>query len=292
MSFAQFEREVIGERVRDKIAASKKRGIWVGGSVPLGYASVSKKVVIVPDDAEKVRTIFRRYLASNGKIRGDGVGPLAELLKNRFLIGEVVCRREVYRGEHEAILDRALFNAVQDKLAAQAVARRNKLRGSPAILMGRIFDDQGNRMSPTHSNKRGVRYRYYASRAVVRGRKATGGAIPRVSCTELETAIVSALRQQVQLPDVGDEAIPNSARELIARYVDRIVVKADTIEVWWSIAVRQDERSAWEHGLESANRSLASDSPAAILRSNVAISSTNIVQKGLAFGRHWSGTVR
>src|SRR6516164_2037191 len=112
MSFAQFEREVIGERVRDKIAASKKRGIWVGGSVPLGYASVSKKVVIVPDDAEKVRTIFRRYLAldsitalaqdlehqgirtrrqvlSNGKsveTSLSGLAPSLRLLKNRFLI--------------------------------------------------------------------------------------------------------------------------------------------------------------------------------------------------------------
>jgi hypothetical protein len=280
LSFAQFEREVIGERVRDKIAGSKKKGIWVGGLVPLGYASVNKKVVIVPDDAEKVRTIFRRYLAlgsitalaqdlehqgirtrrqvlSNGKIRGDipfGVGPLADLLKNRFLIGEVVYRGEVYRGEHEPILDRALFNAVQDKLAARAVARRNKLRGSPAILMGRIFDDQGNRMSPTHSNKRGVRYRYYVSHAAVHGRKANSGKVPRVSCTELETAVVSALRQQVQLPDVGGETIPNSARELIERYVDRIVVKADTIEVWWSSAVRQNEHSAGTHDLESENK--------------------------------------
>jgi site-specific DNA recombinase len=125
LSFAQFERQVIGERVRDKIAASKKKGIWVGGSVPLGYPSVDKKVVIVPEDAEKVRTIFRRYLEvgsipalaqylqrqrirtrrqtlSNGKIRGDipfGVGALHQLLKNRFLIGDVVYRGEVYREE-------------------------------------------------------------------------------------------------------------------------------------------------------------------------------------------------
>jgi site-specific DNA recombinase len=125
LSFAQFEREVVGERVRDKIAASKKKGIWVGGSVPLGYPSVDKKVVIVPEDAEKVRTIFRRYLEvgsipalaqylqrqrirtrrqtlSNGKIRGDipfGVGALHQLLKNRFLIGDVVYRGEVYREE-------------------------------------------------------------------------------------------------------------------------------------------------------------------------------------------------
>jgi site-specific DNA recombinase len=162
LSFAQFEREVIGERVRDKIAASKKKGIWVGGSVPLGCSSVDKKLVIVLEDAEKVRTIFRRYLdlgsitalaqdlerqgirtrrqvLSNGKIRGDipfGVGSLAQLLKNPFLIGKVVYRGEVHPGEHEPILDRALFEAVQEKLAAQAVDRQNRLRGSPAILIG------------------------------------------------------------------------------------------------------------------------------------------------------------
>ena len=78
-------------------------------------------------------------------------------LKNRFLTGEVVCRGEVYPGEQEPILDRALFDAVQAKLVAHAIARRNKRRASSAILMGRIFDDHGNRMSPTHSNKRGVK---------------------------------------------------------------------------------------------------------------------------------------
>jgi hypothetical protein len=109
----------------------------------------------------------RRQVLSNGKIRGDipfGVGALHQLLKikNRFLIGEISYRGEVHRGEHEPVLDRALFDAVQAKLGAQAVARQNKLTGSPAILMGRIFDEHGNRMSPTHSNKRGVRYRYVA----------------------------------------------------------------------------------------------------------------------------------
>ena len=132
LSFAQFEREVIGERVRDKIAASKAKGIWVGGSVPLGYASVNKKLVVVPEEAETVRLIFRRYLElgsirrsgrrtgpqrirtrrqklSTGKLRGGirfGVGPLAHLLRNRFYIGEVVYRGAIYRGEHEPILDR------------------------------------------------------------------------------------------------------------------------------------------------------------------------------------------
>jgi DNA invertase Pin-like site-specific DNA recombinase len=153
LSFAQFEREVIGERVRDKIAASKRKGIWVGGPVPLGYRCIDKKLVIVPAEAETVRLIFRRYfeLGSMGtlmeeldrqgirtkanrladsRVRGGirfGVGPLAHVLKNRFYIGEVVYRGEVHRGEHEPILARDLFDAVQAKLATNAVARRVRL---------------------------------------------------------------------------------------------------------------------------------------------------------------------
>ena len=189
LSFAQFERELIGERVRDKIAASKRKGIWVGGPVPLGYAAVDKKIVVVAAEAAAVRTIFARYLElgsvralaqdldrrgirskprrlSNSRTIGGGrfgTGALAYLLKNRFYIGEVVYRGEVHRGEHEPILDSTLFEAVQAKLAAQARTRRCRLRGSPAILSGRLFDDRGNRMTPTHTNKGGARYRYYVS---------------------------------------------------------------------------------------------------------------------------------
>jgi site-specific DNA recombinase len=150
LSFAQFEREVIGERVRDKIAASKRKGIWVGGPVPLGYRCIDKKLVVIPEDAETVRMIFRRYLElgsmsalieeldrlgartktnglGNGSPRGGirfGVGSLAHLLKNRFYIGEVVYRGETHRGEHEPILDRGMFEAVQAKFATGAVARQ------------------------------------------------------------------------------------------------------------------------------------------------------------------------
>jgi site-specific DNA recombinase len=288
LSFAQFEREVIGERVRDKIAASKKKGIWVGGSVPLGYASVDRKLVIVPEDAEKVRTIFRRYLQvgsiaalaqdlqrhgirtrrqtlSNGKIRGDipfGVGALHHLLKNRFLIGEVAYRGGVYHGEHEPILDRALFDAVQAKLAAQAVARQHRLRGSAAILMGRVFDEQGNRMSPTHSNKNGVRYRYYVSHALLQGRKTSRGApLVRVQGAELDAAVLAAIQEELCQHDISDNGIPNGDRELIERYVDRIVVRSDTIEVWWSDSDRENEASVASYASDSGNKS-----PVTILR--------------------------
>src|SRR4051812_16691647 len=158
LSFAQFERELIGERVRDKIAASKRKGLWVGGPVPLGYAAVDKKILVVPAEAEAVRTIFARYLQlgsvrllaedldrrgirskprrlSTGRTVGGGrfgVGALAHLLKNRFYIGEMVYRGEVHRSEHEPILDSALFEAVQSKLWAPAGGRRGRGRGLDA----------------------------------------------------------------------------------------------------------------------------------------------------------------
>src|SRR5205807_5439780 len=158
LSFAQFEREVIGERVCDKIAASKRKGIWVGGPVPLGYASVDKKLVVVPEEAETVRLIFRRYLEvgsiralledldqkgirtrqqaqSGGRTRGGirfGVGPLNYLLRNRFLLGEVVYRGAVHAGEQGPIVDRALFQAAPETLTASATARQPRRRGCPA----------------------------------------------------------------------------------------------------------------------------------------------------------------
>jgi site-specific DNA recombinase len=280
LSFAQFEREVIGERVRDKIAASKRKGIWVGGSVPLGYASVNKKLIVVQKDAEKVRTIFRRYLAlasiaalaqdldatgirtrrqilSTGKFRGGipfGVGSLAQLLKNRFLIGEVVYGGEVHRGEHEPVLDRALFDAVQAKLAANAVERQNKLKGSPAILMGRIFDDRGNRMSPSHSNKQGVRYRYYVSHAVVQGRKIETGTVTRIPAHEVEAQIIGIIREHLEQASIDPQPVPSGDRELIDRYIERVIVRPESIEVRWLGQAEPDCPPVEADNTEPANR--------------------------------------
>jgi site-specific DNA recombinase len=257
LSFAQFEREVIGERVRDKIAASKRKGIWVGGPVPLGYRCIDKKLVVVPEEAEAVRTIFTRYLAlgslaaliedldlrgirtkangrTDGRQRGGirfGVGTLAYLLKNRFYIGEVVYRGEVHRGEHEPILDRDLFEAMQAKLAANAVARQVRLKGSPAILTGCIFDDRGNRMSPSHSNKLGVRYRYYVSHAILQQRKAEAGSIARVPAPEIENLVLDGVRRH--LAPIGEVEHPTTIadRDLIERYVDSVIVKPQALDV-------------------------------------------------------------
>ena len=257
LSFAQFEREVIGERVRDKIAASKRKGLWVGGPVPLGYRCIDKKLEIVPEEAEVVRTIFARYLELgsmgaliaeldrqcirtkvNGRRDGRrsggicfGVGSLAHLLKNRFYIGEITYRGEVHRGEHEPILTRDLFEAVQAKRAANAVARQVRLRGSAAILTGRLFDDRGNRMSPTHANKRGVRYRYYVSHAILQNRKAEAGNIARVPAPEIETLVCEGIRRHLAAMGDGEPAPATADRDLIERHVARVIVKPQALEV-------------------------------------------------------------
>jgi site-specific DNA recombinase len=248
LSFAQFERELIGERVRDKIAASKRKGLWVGGPVPLGYAAVDKKVVVVPDEAEAVRTIYARYLElgsvralaedldrrgirsksrqlATGRTIGGGrfgVGALAHLLKNRFYLGEVVYRGEVHRGDHTPILDRELFEAIQERLAAQAVERRCRLRGRSAVLAGRLFDACGNHMTPSHTNKGGVRYRYYVSQAVLQNKPA--GSIGRVPAPEIEALVIEALRRHLQASGTAPSAIHDDARELIERHVERVML--------------------------------------------------------------------
>jgi site-specific DNA recombinase len=279
LSFAQFEREVIGEWVRDKIAASKRKGIWVGGPVPLGYRCIDKKLVVAPEEAKAVRIIFSRYLTlgsiaaliedldrrgirtkasglADGRVRGGirfGVGSLGHLLRNRFYIGEVVYRGGVNRGEHEPILDRELFAAVQAKLAANTVARQVRLKGSPAILAGRIFDDCGNRMSPTHSNKGGVRYRYYVSHAVVQQRKAEAGSVARVPAPEIENVVLDGVRKHLASVCEVEHATTLADRDLIDRYVDRVIVKPLALEVRLVLASQASAASA-ESGIDDSER--------------------------------------
>ena len=156
------------------------------------------------------------------------VGALAHLLKNRFYIGEVVYRAEVHPGEHEPILDRDLFEAVQARLAANGVARTLRLRGVAGILAGRIYDDGGNRMSPTHSNKLGVRYRYYVSRALLRSRGDETGSIPRVPAPEIEQLVVDGVRSHLSLPELPADL---TERDLIERHVERVVITPTAVEV-------------------------------------------------------------
>ena len=171
---------------------------------------------------------------ADSRVRGGirfGVGPLAHLLKNRFYIGEVVYRGEVHRGEHEPILARDLFDAVQTKLAANAVARQVRLKGSAAILTGRIFDDRGNRMSPTHSSKHGVRYRYYVSQPILQSRKAEAGIVARVPAPEIETLVLDGVRKHLTSAAEGEHPTAIADRDLIERQVGSVIVKPQALEV-------------------------------------------------------------
>src|ERR1700730_3074123 len=211
LSFAQFERELSSERVRDKIAASRRKGKWTGGTVPLGYDARNKKLVINKTEAETVRVIFRRHLdlQSFSKLVGDldrrgivtkrrntkvakfnggipfSYGPLAHFLKNRIYLGEVHHDGKWFQGEHEAIIDHATFDRVQQLLANKSNGRKAKRSESGALLMGKLYDDKGNLMSPSFSIKNGVRYRFYVSSALLRGRKTETGSVGRVSAADI-----------------------------------------------------------------------------------------------------------
>ena len=158
------------------------------------------------------------------------MGALAHLLKDRFFIGEVAFRGEVHRGEHQPILDAALFEAVQGKLAAQAVARRCRLRGSPALLTGRIFDQCGNRMSPTHANKRGACYRYYVSQAVLQKKLTAPASLNRVPAAELEELVLAALRGHLSTGGAGQQ-LPDSDRDLVERHLERVTLTPNDIKL-------------------------------------------------------------
>ena len=243
LSFAQFEREVTSERIRDKIAASKRKGIWVGGMVPLGYESRDKKLIVNEQEADRVRFIFRSYLelGSLGKLLPDlrkrGVitkrrrlsdgrtiggipftrGPLAHLLRNRFYVGEVVFKGQICPGEHPPILDRDLFDAVQAKLLEQHNGYRAKRSDSASLLIGRLFDDRGNRMTPSHSQKSGVRYRYYVSSALVQGHTDAAGSVTRIPAGMIEAFVTDTVRAHC----CSDAAPP----DLIATHVEHVELR-------------------------------------------------------------------
>ena len=199
LSFAQFEREVTGERIRDKIAASKKKGMWMGGQPPLGYDVRDRKLVVNEAEAAIVRQIFRRYCelrsvrelkaeldasgvisknrtAANGSPYGGkpiSRGALYLMLSNRIYRGEVVHKSEVYPGEHAAIIEELLFAETQRILAENRVERSTGTTAvEPSLLAGIAYDASGERLTPSHAVKKGVRYRYYVSHHLVSGAKA------------------------------------------------------------------------------------------------------------------------
>jgi len=255
LSFAQFEREVTAERIRDKFKASKKNGLWMGGTVPLGYRVADRKLLVMEDEAVTVRSIFTRYLALGSiiqlmaELRQQGIttrvrhlsdgrtvggipftaGPLLYLLKNRTYVGEINHRGQIYAGEHQAILDRSQFDAVQARLAANLVAGHTA-GSSETLLLGRIVDDRGNVMTPTHSQKGNRRYYYYTSRAFIEGRRDEIGSISRVAAIDIEPKVIAALRPVVQSIEDPSTAAQDD-RSLVERTLERVTIRKDSIRM-------------------------------------------------------------
>ena len=214
LSFAQFEREVTGERIRDKIAASKRKGMWMGGVTPLGYNIEDRKLVINEREANIVRHIFQRYAVlkcvralkeeldaagivskvRDGK-RPGGVpiarGALYLMLQNRIYRGEIVHKENAYPGLHERIIDETLWDEVQATLAQNRVERTTRSAvTAPSLLAGLVYDSSRERMSPTHANKKGVRYRYYVSQSLIkRGHPTAASTACRVPASDLEALV-------------------------------------------------------------------------------------------------------
>lgn len=286
LSFAQFEREVIGERVRDKIAASKKKGMWMGGMPPLGYDVRDRKLMVNEEEARVVVDIFRRYLAlksvhalrdeleragvrSKRRRRRDNGAPyggqpfsrgaLYLILRNRLYCGEMPHKGNAYPGEHAAIVDQTLWDRVQAALAANRVERAAGGRTKrPSLLTGILFDEGGDRLTPTYAIKKGTRYRYYVSISLLTGGGKNQSSCWRIPAGDLERLVIDRLRgfladygAVLDALDAWKEAIrhqqlvsrsrqfadelggqaPDAVKATLTALVRRIEIKTDRVDI-------------------------------------------------------------
>jgi site-specific DNA recombinase len=265
LSFAQFEREVTGERIRDKIAASKKKGMWMGGMPPLGYRASDHKLIVIESEAETVRHIFRRYAALASvrllqqELEAHGVrskrwtstagrrwggrpivrGALYRMLQNRIYRGEIVHKDQHYPGEHMPIVDEPLWDEVQVKLAANAVEHRNgeKMKNA-SLLAGLLFDGQGHRMTPTHAIKKGTRYRYYVSRPLISESRADAPDGLRTPAGDIEQLVINRIGQLLSEPAKVFEALAPHV-ETAARQRQMLHRAAELAANWPALKSRQ-----------------------------------------------------
>jgi hypothetical protein len=231
LSFAQFEREVIGERIRDKVAASRKRGIWMGGYVPLGYDVQDRKLVVNEAEAANVRRIFQRFIDLGSatvlarELRREGFrnkqdtlidkGYLYRLLNNRVYRGEALHKGKAYPGEHDAIIDADLWDRVHTILQESPRKRANNSRAqTPALLKGMIFSENGAAMTPTSTKKGAKLYRYYVSMDVIRNRETGEETAPmRLAAGMVEDAVVIEVRRILQTPEVVTQVLAALKRD-------------------------------------------------------------------------------
>jgi site-specific DNA recombinase len=286
LSFAQFEREVAGERIRDKIAASKKKGMWMGGLPPLGYDVRDRKLVVNQEEARTVLHIFGRYVELRSvralKVELDAAGirskrrtfadrtvyggyklsrgALYLMLQNRIYRGEITHKGNAYPGKHKAIVERALWDKVQAVLAENRVDRATGADAKyPGLLAGLVFDDSGERLTPTHAVKKGTRYRYYVSKSLITGTAKDHSQGRRIPAGNLEGLVIGRLRafladEGAQLNAISDAEkngadqkrliargrqisaelptlAPGTIRSIIMTLISRIDIRAEHIEI-------------------------------------------------------------
>lgn len=258
LSFAQFEREVTGERIRDKIAASKRKGMWMGGYPPLGYDVKDRKLVVNETEAETVRYIFRRYqdlgsvrvlkqhldqagIVSKRRTAPDGRsyggkslarGALYHMLQNRFYHGEIVHKAQAYPGEHEPIIDEGLWQKVQATLAANRVDRgAGNGYHKVSLLAGLIYDARGEPMTPTHAVKKGVRYRYYVSKSLVTEGVKAARRGQRIPAAHIEALVIGWIRAWLADPVAVLNAVQCHEPDAVAQ--KRLLEEAARLAASW-----------------------------------------------------------
>jgi hypothetical protein len=267
LSFAQFEREVTGERIRDKIAASKKKGMWMGGTIPLGYDVTDRQLQINEAEAATVRTIFNQFLRSGNVtilrewLRENDIrskagnhffrGPLYEMLHNPLYIGLIRHKKDTYPGQHQAILDSETWEEVQALLAANCQGGKRKPRATKTSLFtGLLFDAEGTLYTPTHAAKNGRRYRYYTSQAVIK--KTEKIETPtRIPAPDLESAVIERFLKLLRSPEELVASIRDDSQEgasLPGGFFTGIVARATSTAATWQSLTGPDR----EHFLRAA----------------------------------------
>ena len=288
LSFAQFEREVTRERIRDKIAASKRKGIWMGGVVPLGYRVENRALHVVQEHAAFVRSLFRRYLEigsvarlkavldqenvrlpirtdRSGNTTGGGLisrGHLYKILSNPIYLGRLTHKGQAHDGLHDPIVDQETWDRVQLLLAEHAQRTAGNCQRSGALLAGKLFDDRGNRMSPSHAAKGGRRWRYYVSQAALQGRKHQAGSVARAPALEIEARVAEAARaassasnrqgwHELHQPKSSGRGAstaflavdPSDYDATLRAVIERVVISRTTIEIELAEGMASDDQN-------------------------------------------------
>ncbi len=277
-----------GERIRDKIAASKRKGIWMGGVVPLGYRIENRALHVVEEHAVFVRDLYRRYLEigsvvrlkaildlddarsplrtdGTGKAIGGGLisrGHLYKILSNPIYLGRLTHKGQVHDGLHDPIVDQETWHRVQRLFTERAQRTAGNCQNSDALLAGKLFDDRGNRMSPSHAAKGGRRWRYYVSQAILQGRKHEAGSVARAPALEIEARVAEAVRaaspasnqqgrRELHQPrasgrgaSTNSPAAPSTDYDATLRAaIERVVVSRTTIEIELAEGMASDDQN-------------------------------------------------